>query len=75
MIERIFWNEDRLEEMKGLRFMNWQRLGDRVLSIHIFVFGSKLKLTRRLGKERDGIFNMEGIVFVDPLFKEPVRNL
>ena len=75
MIERIFWIGDGLERMEDLLFIAWQRLGDRVLSIHLFISDSELELTRHMGEERNRIFNSGGIVFVDPLLKESVRDL
>jgi hypothetical protein len=61
--------------MEGLLFIAWHDLGDRVLSTHRFVSDSELELTRHMGKERNHILKVKGIVFVDPLFEESVRDL
>ena len=75
MIERIFWIEEGLEGMEGRLFTARQRLGNRILPIGLFISDSELELAGHMGEERDGVLNVERIVFVDPLLEESVRDL
>ena len=75
MVECVLWIEDRLRRMEEMLFITWRRLRDRVLSVRLFVSDSELELTGHTGQERNCLFNMDGIVFVDPLFEKSVRDL
>jgi hypothetical protein len=72
MVECVFWIEDRLGRIEEILFITGRRLGDRVLSVGLFVSDSELEYTRHTGEERNRLFNMDGIVFVDPLFEKAV---
>jgi hypothetical protein len=61
--------------MDGRLFVAWRRRRDRILSIHPFASDSELELTGRMGEDRNHVFNIKGIVFIDPLFEKSVRDL
>lgn len=60
--------------MKDLRNMIFLRRRDGAFSFHPFISDFELKMKGFLGQEKKDIFNLAGIMLVDPFSEETVRH-